>query len=193
MRQLIAVGSFVRGVTRTGAAVAATVLVVGTGAAFATGVAKPGKAAAPAVIRACASTKTGVVRIAKRCRRREKRISWNAVGRQGRQGLRGPRGVAGATGAPGPKGEPGTVGAVHVTGTSRTVADGAANTTVASSAACPAGKTLLGGGFNVGGEVAKAIVTASMPSSSEANTWTASAVAISANADIAITAYAVCA
>jgi hypothetical protein len=61
-----------------------------------------------------------------------------------------------------------------------------------SNASCDPGKTLLGGGFELTGDVAKAILTASMPSKTLANTWTARAVAISSDANITITAYAIC-
>jgi hypothetical protein len=64
---------------------------------------------------------------------------------------------------------------------------------VTSNASCDAGKTLLGGGFEVTGDLHKAIVAASMPSKTMANTWTATVVAISQNANVSIIAYAICA
>jgi hypothetical protein len=53
------------------------------------------------VIRACANKKTGVLRLAKRCRRRERSISWD------KEGFQGPQGLTGATGATGPAGPTG--------------------------------------------------------------------------------------
>ena len=61
------------------------------------------------VIRACASKKTGALRLATKCRRRERFVSWNQTGPQGLQGPRG-RGVAGARGAAGANGATGAQG-----------------------------------------------------------------------------------
>jgi hypothetical protein len=53
------------------------------------------------VIRACANKKTGALRLASKCRRSERSVSWN------KEGVPGPRGVTGATGAPGAVGAAG--------------------------------------------------------------------------------------
>jgi hypothetical protein len=58
------------------------------------------------VIRACANKKTGALRLASKCRRSERRVSWSVQGPAGLQGLRGPTGQAGL---PGSKGETGTI------------------------------------------------------------------------------------
>jgi hypothetical protein len=108
-------------------------------------------------------------------------------------GAAGPKGDKGDPGPQGPKGDPGTVGAGRKDGATAAMSNGQPNTFVTSNATCDAGKTLLGGGFEVTGDVTKAIVTTSMPSKALANTWTATAVAISANANIGVTAYAICA
>jgi hypothetical protein len=65
------------------------------------------------VIRACANKKSGALRVAKRCRRNERRISWDQLGPQGPRGHTGQRGTTGArgaTGASGATGQPGTGG-----------------------------------------------------------------------------------
>ena len=64
------------------------------------GLAIPAGSSSP-VIRACANKKTGVLRLAKKCRRSERSVSWNQTGPKGPRGLAGPAGPAGATGAPG--------------------------------------------------------------------------------------------
>jgi hypothetical protein len=65
------------------------------------------------VIRACANKRTGALRIANRCKRNERRVTWGVVGPQGRQGARGfigSRGFSGAQGAPGATGKEGKEG-----------------------------------------------------------------------------------
>jgi hypothetical protein len=62
------------------------------------------------VIRACANKKTGVLRLARKCRRNERPVSWNQIGPQGSQGSRGLRGATGSTGATGTPGAPGARG-----------------------------------------------------------------------------------
>jgi hypothetical protein len=62
------------------------------------------------VIRACANKRTGVLRIAKRCKRNERRVTWGVVGPQGRQGVRGFTGSRGFSGATGTGGAPGKAG-----------------------------------------------------------------------------------
>jgi hypothetical protein len=77
----------------------AAVLAAGTGLAVAASSSSP-------VIRACANKKTGALRIAGRCHRNERSISWNQSGPQGPGGASG---ASGATGAVGPQGNPGTL------------------------------------------------------------------------------------
>jgi hypothetical protein len=42
-----------------------------------------------ATLRACASKKTGVLRLASECKSSERRVSWNTVGPRGPRGLQG--------------------------------------------------------------------------------------------------------
>lgn len=65
------------------------------------------------VIRACANKRTGALRVASRCKRNERRVSWSIVGPQGLRGQKGNTGNTGArgfTGAPGAAGAPGSAG-----------------------------------------------------------------------------------
>jgi hypothetical protein len=62
------------------------------------------------VIQACANKKSGALRLASRCRRAERRVSWNQVGPQGPSGPAGAKGAPGASGATGPPGTPGETG-----------------------------------------------------------------------------------
>lgn len=64
----------------------------------------------PKKIKACAKKKGGALRLAKRCRRDERRVTWAVRGPQGLQGLTGPQGVAGTPGQDGAPGAPGTNG-----------------------------------------------------------------------------------
>jgi hypothetical protein len=80
----------------TYANVAATVCLVAVGGAAATGAF--GRAAAPAKITACAaktgSTK-GLLRLASKCKRSERKVTWNVKGVQGPQGFQGAAGQNG--------------------------------------------------------------------------------------------------
>jgi acyl-coenzyme A thioesterase PaaI-like protein len=65
------------------------------------------------VIRACANKKTGALRLAGKCHRNERHVSWNQIGPKGSTGARGaagPRGLTGATGASGGTGTQGKEG-----------------------------------------------------------------------------------
>lgn len=72
-------------------------------------VAQSGTAAKP--IRACAKKHGGAVRLAKKCRRGERRVTWAKRGRAGVAGLQGPAGPVGAVGPAGPAGQDGAPGA----------------------------------------------------------------------------------
>ena len=63
-------------------------------------------------IKACAKKRGGALRIAKRCRKNERRSSWQ----DGREGSAGARGPTGANGAIGPAGPAGATGAAGVDG-----------------------------------------------------------------------------
>jgi hypothetical protein len=67
-------------------------------------------------VRACASKKTGALRLlrGRRCRSAETHVSWNAQGPRGLRGatgVQGATGPAGAVGLEGPQGTPGAAGA----------------------------------------------------------------------------------
>jgi hypothetical protein len=65
------------------------------------------------VIRACANKKSGALRLATRCKRSERGVSWNLIGPGGERGprgftgVKGPTGASGATGGAGPQGPSG--------------------------------------------------------------------------------------
>ena len=86
------------------AVAAACLLAVGAGWAIAA------STTSSATIRACASKSTGVLRLAARCKKSERRVSWNTVGPRGLRGLRGIQGATGATGAAGATGATGAKG-----------------------------------------------------------------------------------
>ena len=61
------------------------------------------------VIRACASKRTGALRVATICKKKQERaISWNVEGPQGPRGATGATGATGAAGTTGSPGAPGT-------------------------------------------------------------------------------------
>jgi hypothetical protein len=64
-------------------------------------------------ISACVNKSTGLVRIARKCKKSERRIAWNV---RGPRGARGPAGADGARGPTGPAGVPGAKGAIGPTG-----------------------------------------------------------------------------
>jgi len=120
-----------------------------------------------------------------------------AMGPAGPQGPAGPEGPQGPTGPEGPAGPQGVVAnTTIVTGTAAltTVAPLVGETSGVSTATCPAGTRLLGGGANLAqGPAAgvRAAVSASYPSS--ATTWSATAVVtLTGSGAASITAYAVC-
>jgi hypothetical protein len=84
--------------------VALAVLLAGS-AAFALGAVTKDQ-----LIRACADKKTGALRLAAKCTKSERAVSWNKAGPQGKPGAagapgqQGPAGTAGAAGAQGPPG-----------------------------------------------------------------------------------------
>jgi hypothetical protein len=57
-------------------------------------------------IHACASKRSGALRLAAHCRRGERAVSWNAIGRRGPQGKKGVPGVQGQQGQQGVPGTP---------------------------------------------------------------------------------------
>jgi hypothetical protein len=73
--------------------------------------------AAPKTIRACAQKSGGALRLGKRCRKGERRVTW---AKTGPTGLTGPGGPAGGAGTDGAQGAPGTDGTNGTNGTSGT-------------------------------------------------------------------------
>lgn len=158
---------------------------------------------APRVIRACVTKKTGVVRIANKCRKSERRLAWNQAGIAGPAGARGLRGVPGPkgrrgvpgdTGPQGPKGDKGdkgTIGAHVKHGQSITTNDGRTGMPVTATVTCESGETLLSGGGEITGNLAIVHLVASYPSATA--TWTVKAVPTRNGAGFELTAYAVCA
>lgn len=97
--------NFVLGIRRVG-----TATLIGLIGISAIAYAEPGR---EPVVHACANVRSGALRVARRCRRRETAITWN---------VRGPEGVTGAFGAAGPvgpqglRGDPGLMGPPGTTG-----------------------------------------------------------------------------
>ena len=115
------------------AVAAACLLAVGAGWAIAA------STTSTATIHACASKSTGVLRLARTCKRSERRVSWNTAGPRGPRGLRGIQGAKGDTGA---KGATGATGATGAKGDTGPAGDSALNPV-------PPGKTIRGA---VGGD-----------------------------------------
>ena len=107
------------------------------------------------VIRACANKKTGALRLASKCRRKERFIFWNQTGPAGLQGPRGSKGASGASGAQGAKGTNGTNGTNGLNGatniTVKTATGPAVKENEFSGAGvnCNLGEQATGGGVDV--------------------------------------------
>jgi hypothetical protein len=137
------------------------------------------------------------------------------AGPQGPTGAEGPAGATGEAGATGPTGETGPAGPAGPTGptgpTGATGDTGPAasqivagatvtspvapppNTAITSTATCPAGEVLLGGGFTVGGDLLTLMATATESRPLDTSTWTATARNYATGlTSFSIQAYAVC-
>jgi hypothetical protein len=101
-------------------------------------------------IHACYKKRGGAVRIAGRCRRNEKGVSWNRVGPAGPRGGTGRTGKTGGTGATGAAGGQGATG---LTGPSDVFAAGAAVGPLEGSVKSLASLTLPGGSYLVEAKV----------------------------------------
>jgi hypothetical protein len=122
------------------------------------------------VIKACAAKKGGALRVAKKCKHGERKLSWNIQGPQGPPGPQGPAGTSGASGTSGANGTNGTNG----TGTSTTatttevvrqgtaVAVTAGHSAVAA-ASCNPGERAVGGGNSIQGSASSWAVADSFP------------------------------
>jgi len=79
--------------------------------------------ATPKTVKACAKKKGGALRLGKKCREGERRVTWAVKGPSGLTGPTGPagaRGAAGVRGAAGADGAPGIAGSDGANGTSGT-------------------------------------------------------------------------
>jgi hypothetical protein len=74
--------------------------------------------ATPKKIQACSKKKGGALRIAKKCRKGERRLTWSVTGQQGSRGAAGPQGQSGANGTNGTSGTSGTNGTNGTNGNS---------------------------------------------------------------------------
>ena len=74
--------------------------------------------ATPKKVKACAKKKGGALRLGKKCRKGERRVTWAVKGPRGLTGLRGEAGIVGEDGAQGPPGTNGTNGINGTNGTS---------------------------------------------------------------------------
>jgi hypothetical protein len=79
-------------------------------------IAQSGQATKP--MKGCASKKGGALRLAKKCRKGERRVTWAKRGPAGRTGSQGPAGSVGSPGPAGPAGAAGAPGAPGANGTS---------------------------------------------------------------------------
>ena len=113
----------------------------------------------PALIRACANKKSGALRLASKCRRGERSVSWNkegiqglpgatgATGATGKEGLQGKQGLPGLKGTRGEEGLPGAT-FVTVRFHQEEIPDATVGIVKAS---CLLGETATGGGSSVSG------------------------------------------
>ena len=115
------------------------------------------------VIHACANKKTGTLRLATECKKKQERaISWNVQGAQGQQGRTGAAGVTGPQGVQGLPGTNGTNGATNVvvrTTTESVVSGGSSQMNVS----CNPGERATGGGVGTSEVSSASIVEASYP------------------------------
>jgi Collagen triple helix repeat (20 copies) len=76
--------------------------------------------AKPKTVKACAKKKGGALRLAKKCRKGERRVTWAMRGPTGLTGPAGPQGAPGVAGQDGAPGRPGANGVNGVNGTNGT-------------------------------------------------------------------------
>jgi hypothetical protein len=154
------------------------------------------------VIRACANKKTGALRLASKCRHRERSVSWNVQGpaglpgAKGQPGVRGFAGVQGIAGAQGLRGLTGATGPSGISGyeivSGTPVASSGGGADEASTiAACPEGKNALAAGFSSTGENTQLFVMEDRPLGPTA--WFIKTASAAPTAKYEITPWAVCA
>ena len=105
-------------------------------------------AASPKKITACAKTKgpgKGLLRLASKCKKGERRVSWNVRGPAGPAGSNGTQGAQGSQGAPGNTGAPGGTGAPGSPGADATAPSGAVM--YFDTPNCPSGWTLYSAAY----------------------------------------------
>lgn len=119
------------------------------------------------VINGCYNRQGGDLRVidpdAENCLPSELAISWS---QRGPQGARGPQGLQGLQGPPGRQGDPGPPGAPGgVSGLERVAVMSAINSDNLKEvvADCPAGKSVTGGGYFIGGPYGEIVVQRSEP------------------------------
>jgi hypothetical protein len=130
-------------------AVVAVVAVVAAGGSWALAATTSG------AIHACASKKSGALRLAGKCSKKHERgVSWNARGPQGPRGASGAKGTNGTNGTNGTSGTSGTNGTNGTNGATKVVVRQVfvsmptANTFYSGVAQCNAGEVATGGGVN---------------------------------------------
>ena len=97
-----------------------------------------------ATIHACYKKRGGALRIASRCKRGEKALSWNQIGPRGAKGTAGKAGARGATGLQGPSGKEGPRGEAGQVRAYATIAPGSPATIKAGSHGVVSAKTVSG-------------------------------------------------
>lgn len=124
------------------------------------------------VINGCYNRQGGDLRVidvdTESCLPSEQPISWSQKGPQGLQGARGPQGppgLPGPPGQPGRQGDPGPPGPAGVSGLERVAVMSEINSDNVKEVAadCPAGKSVTGGGYFIGGSFGQIIVQRSEP------------------------------
>lgn len=129
-------------------------------------------------IHACYSKRTGALRIASRCKRSERAVSWSRVGPQGPRGQRGANGRNGAGGPKGANGAAGSTGATGPAGPTDVYADGQATGTLTETSASFGQVTVPPGSYLLQGKVTFAatspgseMLCALAPDPSATTTW----------------------
>jgi hypothetical protein len=136
-----------------GSAVLVAVLLLAVGAGWAAAADKSN------TLQGCSKKSNGALRLANKCKKSERRVSWDIAGpagppgSNGSNGAPGPVGPPGDTGAPGPKGDTGATGIASVV--TRTTSftfpanNGATGQVLDGHAVCNSGESALGGGWSM--------------------------------------------
>jgi hypothetical protein len=154
------------------------------------------------IIRACAKKKTGALRLASKCHRNERGLTWNItgpIGAQGPRGFNGKQGAGGTQGIAGAQGLRGLTGATGPSGISGyeivsgppAASSGGGADEAVTIAACPEGKNALAAGFSSTGENTQLFVMEDRPISPTG--WFIKTASAAPTAKYEITPWAVCA